>query len=305
MVYKGYSWYGKPIGFDIVYQDTTYNYFDFSYHPKIVSSFVWQNELLHIYETDTATHIAKTENNSIKPLQKIGENLRFYDWYYSYRCKNLNGNNELLKFRTKDEQSFGLMEIIDNKIFVHYFTNNAELKPKTQGQTRADSIFVNRLNLILADLGKLQLTTVDLLETKWGSFDITPNHKIGVGDSWNPNKYTIDTCKSYLIEEDSLISNSIMYYTTKANDLVRTITINWEETNFLKFNQQELAKEAFKTKLTFLQNQITEKIGKPIGSKSEKNYTEKVWQTSNGLKIELENMTNFNKIRLIIYEEKK
>lgn len=47
---KCYSWYGKPIGFDIVYQDTTFDYFDFNYKPHIVSSFVLNNELLHIYE---------------------------------------------------------------------------------------------------------------------------------------------------------------------------------------------------------------------------------------------------------------
>ena len=86
---------------------------------------------------------------------------------------------------------------------------------------------------------------------------------------------------------------------------MRAVLIDWEETDFLKFNQQELAKEAFKTKHSFLQNYITEKAGKPIESKSEKNYTEKVWRTSNGLIIELENMTNFNKIRLVIYKEKQ
>ena len=302
---KYYSWYSKPIGFDIVYQDTTYDYFDFSYHPRIVSSFVWQNELLHIYETDTATYIAKIESNSIKPIQKIVEKFSFYDWYYSYRCKNLKGNNELLKFRTKDEQLFGLMEIVDSKIFVHYFTNKAELKPRTQGQIKADNIFVNRLNLILADLDNLQLKTVDLSENKWGSFDITPNHKIGVGGSWNPNKYTIDTCKAYLIQEDTLISNDIIYYATKANDLVRTIIIDWEETDFMRSNREGLATEAFKRKLTFLEDCITQKAGHPIQNKNEKNYTEKVWQTSNRLKIELEKMKNSNRIRMVIYKSAK
>ncbi len=67
---KSYSWYGEPIGFDIVYQDTTIDYFDFSYKPQIVSSFVLDKELLHIYETDTATYIARHKRNSIEPIQK-------------------------------------------------------------------------------------------------------------------------------------------------------------------------------------------------------------------------------------------
>jgi hypothetical protein len=298
-------WYGKPIGFHIAYQDTTYDYFDFSYHPKIVSSFVWQGELLHIYETDTETYIAKTENNSIKSIQKIGKDLRFYDWYYSYRCKNLNGNNELLKFRTKDEQSFGLIEIIENKIFVHYFTNNAELKPKTKGQTKADDIFVNRLNFILADLGNLQLETVDLSENKWGSFDITPTHKIGIGESYypNPNKYELDTAKSYLIQEDSLISNSIRYYATKENGLIRVVSCDWEETDFLNPNLKKQATEVFKRKILFLEDCFTQKVGKPTHVEEKENYKERTWKASNGFTIHLENMTNFNRIRLIIYKD--
>lgn len=105
------SWYGKPIGFEIVYKDTTSrDYFDFSYRPHIVSSFVWQNELLHIYETDTATYITKADNNSIKPIQKIiSKKIRFYDWHYSYRSRIQKDGQQLLKFKT--DNKFGLLEI--------------------------------------------------------------------------------------------------------------------------------------------------------------------------------------------------
>jgi len=120
-------WYGKPIGFDIVYKSLTTSYnFDFSYKPYIVTSFVFQNELLHIYETDKETYIAIIENKKIRVIQKIANNLRFYNWHYSYRCKNLNGNNELLKFKTEDEKLFGLMEIIDNTIFIQYLKNKTK-----------------------------------------------------------------------------------------------------------------------------------------------------------------------------------
>jgi len=295
-------WYGKPVGFEIVYQDTTYNYFDFSYHPRIVSSFVWHNELLHIYETDKATYIAKIENYEIKTIQKIANNLRFFNWFESYRCRNLNGNNELLQFRTKNEHFFGLMEVIGNNVFVQYFTNKAELKPKSQGRTKADNIFINRLNLVLSDLNNLQLNDVIAAEQKWGSFDITPNYTMGIGDSWNPNKYTIDAGKSYLIQEDSLISSSVDYFATKANDLVRAVIFEWEETDFPKPRLEKLTKEKYKQKLNFIEGCITQKAGKQIGSNSEEPKFNQIWKTSNGLIIELINMKNFNSIRLVIYK---
>jgi hypothetical protein len=95
---------------------------------------------------------------------------------------------------------------------------------------------------------------------------------------------------------------SIDYFATKANNLVRAVVFEWEETDFLNISLEKLAKEKFKKKLNFLEDWIMQKAGKAIESNSKENYTEKVWMTSNGLKIELENMKNFNKIRLIIYE---
>ena len=289
---KCYSWYGEPIGFDVVYEDITYDHFSFyfSYQPHIVSSFVWQNELLHIYETSTATYIAKIENNAMKPIQKIGENLRFYNGYHSYRCKNMNGNNELLKFRTEDEQLFGLMEIIDNEVFIHYIKNDAVLSPKSYEMAKADSIFVNRLNFILSGWDNLQLKNIDSMENKWESFDITfYSQSIKIDD-----KYTIDTCQSYLIREDSLILNTNTYYTAKSDDLLRKVIFEWEQTNGLK--------ETFTKKLNFLEDCITKTVGKHIKDKEETNFTNRIWKTSNGLKIELSNHKYFNWIRLVIYK---
>jgi hypothetical protein len=300
---KSYSWYGKPIGFNIVYQDTTIDNFDFSYKSHIVSSFVFANELLHIYETDTATYIARHKSNSIELIQKIVDKISFYNWHYSYRCANLNGNNELLKFRTKEKQVFGLMEIIDNKIHVQYFVNKAILEPSFIGTERADSIFIKRLNTILPIFENLELSKIDSKEQFWGSFDVTPNHKIGIGDSWNPNNYKIDTCKSYLIKEDSIISNSIMYYSTKKTDLVRVVSIDWDyEKDFLNPNSEEFAKKAFDIKTKFLIDCISQNIGKQIKRIDKKNYYEITWKTSTGIILELENNTEYYSSRLVIYK---
>jgi hypothetical protein len=112
------SWYGKPIGVEIVYKDTTTrDYFDVSYSPYIVSSFVYHNELLHIYETETGTYIVKAEKNSIKTIQKIGDKLRFYNWYNSYRSKIQKNKQQLLKF--KKDNKFGLLEINGQDINIY------------------------------------------------------------------------------------------------------------------------------------------------------------------------------------------
>ena len=303
---KSYSWYGKPIGFVYVYQDTAFNYFDFNYQPHIVSSFVLNKKLLHIYETDTATYIARHKGYSIIPIQKIADNFSFYNWYYSYRCSNLNGKNELLKFRTTNKQIFGLLEIIDHEIYITYFKNKALLEPKLIGAEKSDSIFIDRLNTVLPEFHNLKLNAIDSLEQTWGSFDITPNHNIGVGNSWNPNNYTLDTCRSYLIKEDSIFSNSIMYYGTKENNIVRVISIDWDyERDLMNPDSEKHAKEIFDNKTEFLIDYISKNIGKQIDNGDEKNFIRRTWETTSGIKLYLSYNQKYYGIRLVIYEKKQ
>ena len=311
---KYYSWYGEPIGFDMIYSDLdTICIEDYTFimpqEINIETSFVWQNELLHIYKTDTATYITKIENNSIKPIQKIEEELSFYNKHYVYRCRNLNSSNELLRFKTKNENTFGLIEIIENKIHIHYFSNRAELKPKPHGTERADSIFINRINLIHSELSNLKLNDTYLQEKKWDTFCSTSDYFI-LGTSFYPNQngYDLDIHKLYFIEEDSLISNTITYYATQADDLIRVVHFEWEETNILRRDLDKLSRDAFISKINFLETFFNQKFGHPVYVLKEKNKRpQKIWKTPNGLTIKLidaiQYEMTYNNIRLSIYKD--
>jgi len=305
---KYYSWNSQPKGYEVIYEDENVDYFDLSFHPRIVSSFVFNNELLHIYETDTASHLSRIVNNKIQPFEKILDDANYFNWYYSYRCKNLKGSNELLKFNTKNDQVYGLTTIKGNKFHVTYFVIDVELKPKTLGKERSNEIFENRLKIILADFSKLTLTEIEEKEKEWKSFDITPNHKIGIDESWNPYKYDIDINKSYLVVEDSIISNSIMYYATKKTDLVRAVTINWEETQTSKmeFENEKSASEVFSTRFNDLVLILTNELGKPNSIKRKKKNSKFAWTIQNSIIIEIElyQQENYNNIRMVIYERK-
>lgn len=305
---KNYSWYSQPKGFEVIYENKDIDDFDFSYHPNIVSSFVFKNELLHIYETDTATYLSRIENNKVQPIEKILDNSIFFDWYYSYRCKNLNETNELLKFKTKDDQINGLTAIDGNQIHVTYLINKAELKPKIIGIEKSDEIFKNRLKSILSNFKKLTLAEIQIMEKKWKTFDITPNHKIGIDDSWNPHNYEIDINKSYLVIEDANISNSIMYYGTKKNDLVRAITINWEstQTTSLDFENEKAENKAFLERFNELVLILTNEFGKPNAINRKKKKTSLTWTLQNNIVIEIElfQQGNYNNIRMEIFERK-
>lgn len=305
---KNYSWYSQAKGYEEVYKDENIDYFDFTYHPNIVSSFVFNNELLHIYETDTASYLSRIADNKIQPFEKILDDVKFFNWYYSYRSKNLYGKNELLKFNTNNDQVFGLTTIKGNKIYVTYLINDTELKPRTIGKEKSNEIFEKRLKSILADFTKLTLKEIESKENEWNTFDITPNHKIGIGDSWNPNKYDIDINKSYLVVEDSIISNSIMYYATKKTDLVRAITINWEktQTDKIEFGNEKSASEVFLKRFNDLVLILTNELGEPNSINEEKKNQSLVWTKANNINVEikLSRQDNYNNIRMVVYERK-
>lgn len=300
-------WYSRSIGFEYLFNDTTYDYdyFNFSYHPHIVTSFVYNDSLFQIYETDSVTYLATIDSNKVKSILPIANNLRFFNWHESYRCKNLNGNNELLKFRTKGEKLTGLLEIIENKIYVHYFANKAEVKPKDFGANKADNIFEQRLDFLLLNLGNLSLSKVEEFEQNLTSFDVSPNHSVGIGKSYYPkqNKYQIETCKAFLIKEDSLISNTAEYFYSK-DSIVRVAFLEWYETDIRTLSEQTKVEEIFKTKLEMLQKIISKKTATKFQQdESKENYSSQRLTTTNGFTFNLEYMNTFNRIRLVIYKE--
>jgi len=173
-----------------------------------------------------------------------------------------------------------------------------------QTDVESDSIFTNRLNLILSDLGNLRLNDVKLREQEWGGVDNTPDYKLGIAESSypNPNKYKIDTAKVYLYES-SLVENSITYYATKESGLIRVISFEWEEPFLINQNLQKNADEIFRNKLIWLEEQIEQKAGEPVEKKESENYNDRVWRTSSGFTITLGNMKNFNRIGMKIYKD--
>lgn len=305
---KNHSWYSQSKGYEVVYEGENLHNFAFTYHPRIVSSFVFNNDLLHINETDTATYLSRIVNKKIQPTEKILDDVKFFNWRYSYRCKNLNGSNELLKFNTKIDQINGLTTINGNQIHITYLFNKAELKPQIIGKEKSNKIFKNRLKSILSNFTKLTLSEIQTMEKEWKTFDITPNHKIGVDDSWNPHNYEIDINKSYVVIEDSTISNAIMYYATKKTDLVRAITINWENTQIssLEFENEKSESKAFLARFNELVLILTNEFGKPNSIKGKRKNLSFTWTMKNSIVIEIElfQQENYNNIRMEIYERK-
>ena len=270
-----YDWDREPIGFDTVYYDSNYDYFACGKitrkdYPRFLNSFVFQNELFHIFTKYKETYIVQVENNTIKPIQKIGNQL-----FGSYR------NNE---------QWIGLIEIIDNKISVQYFYNNANLKHKSNNDLCADSIFVSRFNFILSEFENLRLKDVDVIDQDYWTKTVFSNASEEIGGT-------------YFMAEDTLILNRIEYHLEK--NVVKNVFFEWEDTYCPRCDLKKVSREIFATKLNFLETFLNQKLGNPVSYNDEEYLLSITWKTSNGLTVGLMSRKNFNSIRLNISKDKE
>jgi len=277
----------------------------------IATSFVSNNRLFHFCVQNDDLFISSIENDKMVPIQKIGSDLVIYDFYYSYRCQMLKDNRQVLKFKGKNNTGlFGFIEIIGDKIKIHYFNNRYSERPL--GSENAHNAFSSLFELININNGNLHLNQIDSIELVLGGMDVTPHHKISIGRDYYPNKdnVVLETPRAYKKIEDSTITLLSNYYYEKQMGSVKVFSFEWKETtdnnsNFDKSNDDDNKSLRFKNRFQKLEQYITNKCGKPNEKEKEAHGYELIWKTENGLNITLSNYdyNNYRHILLKIYNE--
>ncbi len=173
----------------------------------IATSFVSNNRLYLLCSENNEIFISSVENGKIVPLQMIGRNLVIYDYYYSYRCQMLKDNRQVLKFKDKyNDNLYGFLEIIGDKIKIHYLNNI--YTEKQLGTQEAVKAFNSIFELIYTNNGDIHLAQIDSIEPVLGGMDVTPHHKMSIGRDYYPNKDNVEleTPRAYKKIEDSTIT---------------------------------------------------------------------------------------------------
>lgn len=109
------------LGAETIFDDTTFSQWDFK-EPKlyIAASFKVENKLFYLCNDSINTFIARLENKKMIPILSLEKKYSTFDWAHSYRCKIQKENFQLLKFKTKTENTYGFIEIEENKIHIRY-----------------------------------------------------------------------------------------------------------------------------------------------------------------------------------------
>jgi hypothetical protein len=309
---KFYEGTNSLVGSTLIYKDTTYSSGDFDL-PKnrIITSFVSDNQLYQLYSDSTSLYIAKIEHDEIIPIHDFGRKYSIFNWFYSFRGNNLDNNYRFLKFR-EDNNTFGFIEINNNKIGINYLISHRD-SLEYLGSDGLEQL----LDFVLNKPEMLLMEQVDSIENNLGGIDMK-NDRTGIShNGYYPEIYgsmNVKT-KEYIKVQDSFIAQTTEYlYLTPENE-VKSIYLKWSLTeSYNQTNTYNLFKdentefiERLKRKLQEIEQIITKQFGKEPKKKNRGNDNfELSWISENGYAIKLYGSDTFKgrkEIRMIINKE--
>ncbi len=301
------------IGSELIFKKQTQEYEWLTQKFYITTSFISDNQLYHLCVDSNLLYIGKVDNGIMKPLRIIGNDLIVYSWHHSLNGKIQKENRQTLVFVTKNENYFGIIELIDDKIYIHYFKH--DLVPvKHLGPENANRAFANTFEYINSNIDSMHLRQLDSIELEMGGLDLKHGQKRELGDFFYPNKIKLDFegTKIYLKVEDSTFHNTVEYFYTKEDSLVKTILFEWSDHKFANklTESSNIVEEKntirFQNKISELEKFVTKKIGKPKKKKKDSdNNIDIIWKTKEGFTVNLFGYRNDWRIelRMYIYKE--
>jgi hypothetical protein len=185
-------------------------------------------------------------------------------------------------------------------------------KANILGSEKANEEVAGFVNWNVSNSSSLLLTDVEQrMKTLLGR-DVSPQHKVSIGEGLYPNKngFDLETPRAYKIIEDSLITLVVDFYYTKQDESVKVSSYEWVQTNewfysLPKEKNKELVRKKFEARLFQIVESIKADFGEPsLGSQSDtRNSME--WTTENGSKIFLSTsgFEDYFKIELRIYND--
>ncbi|WP_177764986.1 hypothetical protein [Flavobacterium sp. I3-2] len=252
-------------------------------NTQILTSFVSNDSLFHIYKDSISTKVGFIENQNFIQTHEFSKDIKPLQFYYDWRMPIVN-EKQIIQFMTKNEGEFGFIEIKNGKIEIKKFINSNKA-PKLSSKDMMDW-FKNTFNVYYVGFESLKLKDIDEIEKYIKAVDLAQNRKIDHYLLDNLDKNTIETPRIYSKIELPNHKLYTSYYYKKNNKEIILIQFEWkmdkpnqsfEDYINTKFQSNSINKNRFNELNKYLDNYI----GKPINhEKSE--YRETItWKKDN------------------------
>jgi hypothetical protein len=238
-------------GYETLYHDTTY--WD-EVKVSIWTSFISGDSLVLVFNDSIGVHLGSIENGTIHKQRTLGEGLRASGRSFNYRNGLPSSQLQIHSLYDKSNNVYGLLCIEYGKIKVIELENRD--KANILGSEKANEEVAGFVNWNVSNSSSLLLTDVEQrMKTLLGR-DVSPQHKVSIGEGLYPNKngFDLETPRAYKIIEDSLITLVVDFYYTKQDESVKVSSYEWVQTNewfysLPKEKNKELVRKKFEARL--------------------------------------------------------
>ena len=306
---KQYEYSNSLIGSIEIYKDSTYDSSFIKKNNRVLNtSFVVSNKLFQLYTDTISTYIGKIKDGKLVPIHNLNKKFSIFNWHYSFRGNNLENNARFLKFK-EDENTYGIIEIIGNKIDIKYLKHNIDSLPYLGSDN-----FEKVLTLFKSNLNDLPIEKVESTENEIGGINMKTDRRNTSHNGYYPKEFSSQEIKTkeFVKVLSSLIAQKTEYLYTLSDNKIKSIFIEWSPTqsyiepeisDFFK-NDKEKSNTAFSLK----QNNIIILVSKILNSEPDINESNEnsivwSWKVKNGVELKLYGSENFNgnpEIRMLI-----
>ncbi|MBD3583496.1 hypothetical protein [Flavobacterium selenitireducens] len=277
---------------------------EYDFKLNLATSFVFENQLYHIYSKNDTTFIGVLENSVLKPISKFGSVISPYRWHAHNKYRTSPNNSQSMQFSISESDISGIIELSDKGVSLTYFKNM--YNDIVLGTDNAKDAFKSSFNYYYANVGSLNIKNADSLEQHFPAIDLTQRHKMGTSHT----KKNVETPRIYRkIEDSTFVVHTLLYY-LKETGSVEVISFDWKPNKTksligdvatqMEFEgaQEELNKPIFKARVKEIKHYLTGILGKPNRDVVGTNYTQTNW-VKGGKNVELH--SNDLSIELSIY----
>lgn len=277
-----------------IYEYKENNYFE--PHFSMVTSFISNKNLYHIYKDSISTKIGKIENNNLLPIIDLKEDIIPIKKNYDWRQPIQNNESQSFQFYTKEKNKYGIVAIQNNNLVVTYFQN--KYKENVLSKVEMKEWVEKNIEYYLKNFDQLKIKSIDDIEEKVFATNITQKHKM---THYLLDGKDVETPRIYRKLDDNNFKVITSYYYATSNQAVELIQFNFTENrsnetaeDFL--NSVSMAKTIYKTKYEEILSFISKTYGKPNRADKE------------NLEWDIDNKTllldyNLNEVQLSIYKK--
>ncbi|NBA88311.1 hypothetical protein GVN16_21240 [Emticicia sp. CRIBPO] len=292
-------------GAEIIYDHKGDNPDDLNPRFPIMTSFISNNRLFHIYKDSISTKIGKIENRNLTPVYNFKFDIQPFQWHYDWRNQIQNNSYQTFQFFATDKKDYGILEVDKNDITITTFKNS--YKETVFGETRINKWFEKYFEYYFRNFDSIALQEIESIEQKENATNITQKdtifHHLLDGRE-------IPTPKIYRKIENSNLSVNILYYYTAKEKTLELIEFEWGKnlTNFKNAEglntdseNQNKSNILYKSKFDWISNYLLRKFGKPYYYEQDDKSKTQEWITGNKI---IELVYNQNLVRLTMYKKR-